>query len=708
MSGSKDVQKKTAVKREISERPADETTIVDEVTIVDDMSNTISDTWVYLVDLKHPEMVISLPHDREFTIGRARENDLAIGEDACSRRHAEIRFVDGRWRLFDLKSTNGTRVNNWAVDRETTLRTNDRIQIGGSTYIFTDDPKRFSPDDSHDRPGGRPQFDSLASGFEIKLAEVHSKPDLSTTDDLENTRTPTSTRRSSPRIDDTLSMRRWNPANHRRIYRTLVELAFQMRAASDLQRLGSLVLDALFEVTVADGGALLKPAGDKFETIIGKGTAGENYVQPRADLLNKVMSTGEGVVADEFYSPASRDSGKKNRTSIVVPVFEHENANAEIACLVHLHSAATSDSLSETDLAAVMSLTRPLSESLAALDRERSLVDENRRLKEAMRVDVELVGYSDAMHSVLEQISLAAPTNTTVLVRGESGVGKELVARALHTAGQRRTGPYVCLNCAALPEALMESELFGHVKGAFTGALDAKPGKFELADKGTILLDEIGELSPSTQAKLLRILDGQPFERVGGSQPIKVDVRVIAATNRNLEEAVMQRQFRADLYYRLRVMEILVAPLRERKSDIPALARHFVSRFAREMGRKSMVITDEAIAKLSAYDWPGNVREFRNVIERTMVMCRRQEIGPDQVLVPTSPITGAVADEDGFLPVSIDEVEAVHIRRMLKHTGGNKSQAASILGIERSTLDRKIKRYLIDDGKSSTLEPNAS
>src|SRR5207253_285645 len=229
------------------------------------------------------------------------------------------------------------------------------------------------------------------------------------------------------------------------------------------------------------------------------------------------------------------------------------------------------------------------------------------------------------------QVARVADTNATVLIRGESGSGKELVARAIHFSSPRKEGPFVCLNCAALSETLLESELFGHEKGAFTGATDKKIGKFEAANGGTIFLDEIGEMSVGTQAKLLRVLEGHPFERVGGHTPIRVDVRVVSATNQPLEQALQEGRFRRDLFYRLQVVEIRVPSLRERRSDVPLLADHFLKRFVLETGRRIRGFTPAALKKMEDYNWPGNVRELRNVIERAVALGRTMSIDANDI-----------------------------------------------------------------------------
>jgi Nif-specific regulatory protein len=285
-----------------------------------------------------------------------------------------------------------------------------------------------------------------------------------------------------------------------------------------------------------------------------------------------------------------------------------------------------------------------------------------------------------------------------VLIRGESGVGKELVARAVHFSSPRRKGPFVCLNCAALSRSLLASELFGHEQGAFTGATQRKIGKFEAAHEGTLMLDEIGEMSPAIQAKFLRVLEGHPFERVGGTETVKVDVRVIAATNRDLERDVTEGRFRRDLYFRLRVLEIIVPSLRKRVEDIPELSHYFLQRFNAETGRKLRGFTPEAMEMMRKYRWPGNVRELKNVVERAVVLARGEFIEREDLTLSQISTAGDTGEQQlahaaPFRPASLSEIERDHILATLVATNWNKSQTAALLGIERSTLDRKIRRY---------------
>jgi DNA-binding NtrC family response regulator len=326
------------------------------------------------------------------------------------------------------------------------------------------------------------------------------------------------------------------------------------------------------------------------------------------------------------------------------------------------------------------------------VDRE-ELVRENallRRLIKKQQRFRDLVSQSAAMQKVFELAGTAAKSASTILVLGESGTGKELLARAVHAESPRAGGPFVAVSCAALTESLLESELFGYEKGAFTGAATQRRGKFELAQRGTLFLDEIGDVSPKLQMDLLRVLEDRRFYRVGGTQPLHADVRFIAATNRDLRKAVQQGQFRDDLYYRLNVIAITLPPLRERREDIPLLAEHFIERLRAETGRKVLGLSREALEVLQAHDWPGNVRELRNALERAVVVAPGNVIeARDLGLQPAVALApGGVA-----LRSSLEDVESAHIAAVLADTGFNISQAARVLGIDRVTLYNKIRKY---------------
>jgi len=342
--------------------------------------------------------------------------------------------------------------------------------------------------------------------------------------------------------------------------------------------------------------------------------------------------------------------------------------------------------------------------------KQRRLEERNRALRDALeeKGGRQLIGAAPAIVALREQIRTAAPTNGRVLIFGENGTGKELVARMIHALSLRADEPFIEMNCAAIPEELIESELFGHVKGSFTGAVENKKGKFELADRGTLFLDEIGDMSMKTQSKVLRVLQEQTFEPVGGASSLKVDVRVLAATNKDLTEGIRKGGFREDLYFRLNVIPLTVPPLRDRPEDIPLLARHFISELAAEYGKPSARLSDETIRAMSSYAWPGNVRELRNIIERLVIMSPRDNIGtsdlPAEIRGDGLPPRGGSArggDSEAFLGLASspslkegrEQFEKLFIARKLAECGHNVSRAAEALGVERTHLHRKLKAY---------------
>jgi two-component system, NtrC family, nitrogen regulation response regulator NtrX len=438
-----------------------------------------------------------------------------------------------------------------------------------------------------------------------------------------------------------------------------------------------------------------------------------------------IQSALRGVLEDEGYRVSTVGSGEEALRLVVedIPdvVFldiwmpkkdgldtlaDLKRARPESAVIVISGHGTIDTAVKATRLGAYDFIEKPLSleKTLVTVTRaleHTRLERENAHLKARLDLRAEIIGESDVMRALREQIATAAPTSGRVLIHGENGSGKELVARAIHALSSRREQPFVEVNCAAIPEELIESELFGHEKGAFTGAVARRRGKFEIADGGTLFLDEIGDMSLKTQAKVLRALEEQVIERVGGREPLKVDVRVIAASNRNLESLIAQGNFREDLFYRLSVIPVEVPPLRARRDDIPMLVDHFVALFCVENGKRIKAVSGEALAYFLAYDWPGNIRELRNMVERLVIMTAGDVIGPDDLPAPLRPKDAVAVGADGqrSLKEARDGFERAYILAELRAHDWNMTRTAERLGIERSHLYRKIKGYGITPPK---------
>jgi len=610
-----------------------------------------------------------------YKLGRAQTNKVLLKDDLCSREHAEVFPESDGWFVRDLGSLNGTHVNGEAIRRERALRPLDEVRVGRTRLVFVDELAQLP-----DVPKAGPAPSDRVDGLEIRkrLGQTRYLPPTVAEGD-----------------DTTHSDARVAPPQALAV---LYRLALDMASAATIPELCELVIDAMFRATPAEVAAVLaQKEGRELSPVAHRTrTAGpQTYHKVSNYVSHEVLATKQAVLAENVaadHTLMSRDSitDLKVASLICAPVLFED----QVLGLLHLYRASTQGPLNADDLEFTLAVARQLGTVWHRLRKQVTLSTENQSLKDQLRLESELVGDSPALHAVVSQVAKVGETKATVLIRGESGVGKELVARALHAASPRRDGPFVCINCAALTETLLESELFGHEKGAFTGATERMIGKFEAADQGTIFLDEIGEMALATQAKFLRVLEGHTFERVGGNTPIKADVRVVAATNSPLEEAVRAGSFRRDLFFRLQVVQLDVPALRDRATDIPILAEHFLKRFARETGRKIKSFTPTALERLKAYRWPGNVRELRNVIERAVALGSGPQLDTADIwLSELGTAALAPAAAASYQPESLEEMEKRHILETLKHTDWNKSQAASILGIERSTLDRKIKAY---------------
>jgi two-component system nitrogen regulation response regulator NtrX len=432
-----------------------------------------------------------------------------------------------------------------------------------------------------------------------------------------------------------------------------------------------------------------------------------------------IQSALRGVLEDEGYRVTAVGSGAEaigvvgDETPDVVfldiwmpgldgldTLAEIKRVRPETAVVMISGHGTIETAVKATRLGAYDFIEKPLSldKTLVILDRaleHARLESENASLREKLDERSQIIGESAVIRALREQIVMAAPTNGRVLIYGENGSGKELVARAVHALSARHDRAFVEVNCAAIPEELIESELFGHEKGAFTGAHSRRRGRFELADGGTIFLDEIGDMSLKTQAKVLRALEEQSFERVGGKDTIKVDVRVIAASNRDLQNLIRHGRFRDDLFYRLSVIPIEVPPLRARTEDIPLLIDHFIRVFSADNGKRVKTLSGEALAYFLAYDWPGNVRELRNMVERLVIMAPRDLIDAEDVPAPLRPKETVGETRERTLREARDNFERAYILAELRANEWNMTRTAERLGIERSHLYRKIKGYSI-------------
>ena len=646
--------------------------------------------------------VVELPATGRITVGRATSNRVVVPDAKCSRQHCELFYRGGNWHLRDLESRNGITVDGIRVEGEQVLKPGETIGIGSCSLLLTN----HHPHGANRKSG--PARVETENSFEI----------------IE--------RKSGTQFDGPSGMQRMQ--SRKRGATDLFRIAREMAVTPSIDGLCKVVLDGLCLRTGATVGGILasdsreeaKSVDDLQVTAIWGDKGPEEFssfltkiaFDDRDAILAHDISRHSALAAQESLQKLAAES------AICAPI-RHARA---VLGVIHLYSFQANEPLTQDDLEFVLAVADQMGDQLhSILEREKleEGLDRARRfnseLRDQLATETELIGHGPRMDALRRSIARVAPTDALVLVRGESGVGKELVSRAVHFNSHRNDGPFVCVNCAALTESLLESELFGHEKGAFTGATARRAGKFEKADGGTLFLDEIGEMSSEIQAKFLRVLEGQPFERVGGGDPISVDVRVVTATNRDLEEAVRDGSFRRDLFFRLQVIEIYVPALREHAEDIPAIAQHFVARFAEQAHRKIRGFNSAAVEKLQNHDWPGNVRELRNVVERAVILSENEILGPDDVIlsnlrldridedsrdsleVPTETDGGAV--ETAIDPLvdllgsfiqqenSLDDIDRLYIEAVLTYTNWNKSQASRLLQIERTTLDRRLKKY---------------
>jgi transcriptional regulator with GAF, ATPase, and Fis domain len=645
--------------------------------------------------------VFRLVDGESITVGRAPTNAIVVKDERCSRNHAEVFQSQGQWMLRDLDSRNGTLVDGQRIQHDYHLQPGEIIRIGNSHLAFVHDLSQAFPD-SHSVLRTAQAVDQEMSG-ELTMGPPDNESVLETYEPTTITHRRGQSRFLEPPEEEDVDV---SLPKVGRAAANLCRLAFELAKATDVVTLANVALDGLFEGTQVDAGAVLlqarrpspKQHADKLEVVASRSDSPHRYHRVSQFLSTTVMREGQAVLARNVMDDSqlgSRDSkGDILATSVICAPIRRDG---KVLGVIHLYSTDAGKPTDPDDLEFTLAVADTVAVALENLSRQQELAenlnqirDENVELRERLGVQSEIVGASEAMNQVAREIARAAPSRATVLIRGESGVGKELVARAVHFSSPRRKAPFGCINCAALSETLLESELFGHEKGAFTGATERKIGKFEAADKGTLMLDEIGEMSPKTQAKFLRVLEGHPFERVGGSEAIKVDVRVIAATNRDLGEFVREGRFREDLYYRLSVFELYIPPLRDRGGDIELLVNHFLEHFKRQHGRPGLGLAPESRTKLLAYAWPGNVRQLRNVIDSAVVMSESNFILPEDLGLRDA----GTSDQLESLQLEFWEKKLIH--EALKRTSGSIPEAAKLLGVGRATLYRKVEEYGIE------------
>jgi len=644
------------------------------------------DTYLLVRDPVTGRSVLPLPPGERVTLGRAPSNRIVLHDEGASRFHAEIFAAAGGWAIRDLSSRNGTLLGAEPVVGDRPLAPGDVVTIGRVEIVVCD---------------GEPPADSTGQiGAETGDMPV----------ELEAWQASITHRRARSRLLDDIREAAGTTPRVGRAAAELCRLAFALGRAGGLEKVAALALESALQGAHAVRGMVLlpeqidvrcperpredRPPRQPLDAVVATPADWPATAVPTA-VVAAVLGTDEAVLACAATPAGGR------LASISAPIRVGGRAEG----VLHLEIDGADHEATPDDLEFVMAVCDALGlaiDNLAAREvlssRLARSADENEQLRRRLGEESRMIGGSAALQAIHGQIERVATTRATVLIRGESGAGKELVARAIHDASGRRTAPFVCMNCAALSETLLESELFGHEKGAFTGATDRKAGKFEAAHKGTLFLDEIGEMSPAIQAKFLRVLEGHPFERVGGSARVQVDVRVVAATNRHLEEAVTAGGFRRDLYFRLKVVEIIVPPLRRRPEDIEPLATHFLRRFAAETGRRVRGFTPAALEAMRSYHWPGNIRELRNCIERAVVLSQDDRVDAHELALSQLSSVGdtgrlPAARPAAFAPTTLEEVERKHVLATLEAVGGNKTKAAAILGIERSTLDRKMARW---------------
>ena len=604
--------------------------------------------------------------DDEVSVGREPSNTVSLLDASVSRRHCLIKRNGGGFKIQDLNSRNSTFVNGVPVT-ERDLASGDEIKIGSSLFVFVIPQNEPTPNASS------VELTETGAGSTIILR----KQDARYLRDLEKIK-------PSARMVRDLN--------------ALLRLSKTVNSVRGLIPLEKQIIELILEVSPAERAAILlcdQGIDEPTSTFGWDRRTGPNHaIQVSRTIVSQVLTEGVAVLcndlpAAEAFASTESVMVRHIRSVLAVPLEVFDR----VLGVIYLDASNPEARFDEDHLQLLTAMGSMAALALDSARRMEWLEEENRRLQAEMNIEHNMVGESPRMRDVYQFINRVAPKDSTVLIFGESGTGKELVARAIHRNSTRASKPYVAINCAAIAENLLESELFGHEKGAFTGAIAQKKGKLESAEGGTVFLDEIGELAPMLQAKMLRVLQEREFERVGSTKTIKLDVRLIAATNRDLEEEVRKGGFREDLFYRLNVVSMRMPGLRERREDISLLASYFAAKYAKRANRNVVGISPQARAFLLNYDWPGNVRELENAIERAVVLGSSDLILPEDlpevVLEKAGPAAGS-AVVSAFHD-TVREAKKTVILAAVEQAGGNYTEAARILGLHPNYLHRLIR-----------------
>lgn len=610
--------------------------------------------------------------EKEASIGRDPSNAIPIADLSMSRRHCLITCAANRFTLSDLDSFNGTVVNGVPVN-ERVLEHGDQIKVGDSLFVFLLEDGRDS------EPSNEVELDEAELG-------ARSTTRLRVEDALY-----LNSERVLAQLPDSQRMTRDLNA--------LLNISTAVNSIRDVEPLKQCLLELLFEVIPAEFGAIVLTSDEGvdrnsiFALRKEPGVARPLHISAtvvRRVLRERIAILSSDVAGNEDFGGAQSLVASETSSLLCVPLTLFDKPLG----VLYLGTSNRAEGFDEDHLQLATAAASVAAMAFENARRTERLLNENLLLKNTLQLEQNMVGESDRIRSVYQFIARVAPTDSTVLILGENGTGKELAAQAIHQGSSRASRALVAINCASLSETLLESELFGHEKGAFTGAVAQKKGKLELADGGTLFLDEVGELATQLQAKLLRVLQEREFERVGGTRSIKTDIRLIAATNRNLEEAMRDGAFRQDLYYRLNVVQLTMPALRERLEDVALLTSYFMAKFSRQCKRQVSGISEEARRLMTSYDWPGNVRELENAIERAVVLGSSDIILPEDLPealresdAPDHPKTR----ENAKYHEAINELKRRLIIDAVTESRGNYTEAARTLGVHPNYLHRLIK-----------------